>query len=225
MEHSNAETLKPSFKPIRSVTMGKKDKRIDDYIAKKADFAKPILKHLRSLIHKACPEVEETIKWGMPSFEYKGPYCGFAAFKEHTVLGFWKAALMKDSKILLSKQSKAAMGNLGCIKSLKDLPKDTVLLKWLKEAKKLNDEGVKMNRTVKPKHERKEYTMPAAFSKALSTSKKAKGVYDSFSPSHKREYLEWICEAKTEETRDKRIDTAIEWLSEGKSRNWKYQKK
>ncbi len=205
--------------------MGKKDKRVDAYISKKGDFAKPILKHLRSLVHKACPDVEETIKWGMPSFEYKGPYFGFAAFKEHAAAGFWKAALMKDSKVLMGKKSMAAMGNLGCIKSLKDLPKDTVLIKWLKEAMKLNEDGVKLKRSVKPKHERKEYTLPAEFKKALAASSKAKSVFEGFSPSHKREYLEWICEAKTEETREKRIDTAIEWLREGKSRHWKYQGK
>jgi uncharacterized protein YdeI (YjbR/CyaY-like superfamily) len=116
------------------------------------------------------------------------------------------------------------MGNLGCIRSLKDLPKDSIMLKWLKEAKKLNDDGVKMNRKVKPKHERKEYTMPASFKKALAADKKAKSVYDKFSPSHKREYLEWICEAKTEETRSRRIETALVWMTEGKSRNWKYMK-
>jgi uncharacterized protein YdeI (YjbR/CyaY-like superfamily) len=131
---------------------------------------------------------------------------------------------MKDSKILLGKQSKSAMGNLGCIRSLKDLPKDSVMIKWLKEAKKLNDDGVKMSRTVKPKHERKEYTMPAEFKKALASNKKAKEIYNKFSPSHKREYLEWICEAKTDETRDRRIETALVWMTEGKSRNWKYMK-
>jgi len=209
----------------RSYYMSEKDKRIDSYIAKSADFAKPVLAHLRALIHKTCPEVEETIKWGMPSFEFKGPFIGFAAFKKHCVLGFWKAALMKDSKILTGKDTKAAMGNLGKITSIEDLPRDTVLVRWIKEAMKLNDSGVKFVRATKPKHERKEYKMPAGFQKELDKNKKAKSVFEGFATSHKREYLEWICEAKTDVTRDKRIDTAIEWLSEGKSRNWKYQKK
>ncbi|MBZ0204550.1 MAG: YdeI/OmpD-associated family protein [Ignavibacteria bacterium] len=204
--------------------MGTKDKRIDAYITKSADFAKPVMEHLRKLIHKACPEVTETIKWGMPSFEYKGPFVGFAAFKKHAVLGFWKAALMKDSKVLTGKDTKGAMGNLGRIESIEDLPKDAVLLSWINEAKKLNDSGVKLIRSEKPKHERKEYKMPAYFQKELNRSKKAKATFEGFSPSHKREYLEWIVEAKTEETRNKRMATALEWLNEGKSRNWKYQK-
>lgn len=205
--------------------MSKKDKRIDAYLAKSADFAKPVLTHLRKLIHKTCPEVEETIKWGMPAFEYKGPFIGFAAFKKHCTLMFWKGALMKDSGILTGKDSKRAMGNLGRITSIEDLPHDSVLVRWIKEAMKLNDEGVKFVRSDKPKHERKEYTMPVEFQKELNRNKKAKTVFEGFSPSHKREYLEWIGEAKTEATRDKRIATAIEWLQEGKSKNWKYQKK
>lgn len=205
--------------------MSKKDKRIDAYLAKSADFAKPVLTHLRKLIHKTCPEVEETIKWGMPAFDYKGPFIGFAAFKKHCTLMFWKGALMKDSGILTGKDSKAAMGNLGRITSIEDLPKDAVLVRWIKEAMKLNDEGVKFVRSEKPKHARKEYEMPAEFLKELNKNKKAKSVFEGFAPSHKREYLEWICEAKTDVTRDRRIETAIEWLQEGKSRNWKYQKK
>jgi uncharacterized protein YdeI (YjbR/CyaY-like superfamily) len=205
--------------------MGTKDKRVDAYIAKSADFAKPIMTHLRELIHKACPEVTETIKWGMPSFEYKGPFIGFAAFKKHAVLGFWKAAIMKDSKVLTGKDTKSAMGNLGRIESMEDLPKDATLIKWIKEAKKLNDDGIKVNRTEKPKHEKKEYKMPDYFAKVLSKNKKAKETFENFSPSHKREYLEWIIEAKSEETRNKRMATALEWLTERKHRNWKYERK
>lgn len=205
--------------------MGTKDKRIDAYIKKSQDFAKPIMEHLRKLIHKTCPDVTETIKWGMPAFDYKGPFIGFAAFKQHAVLNFWKAALMKDAKLLTGKDSKSAMGNLGRIESIKDLPKDSVLTKWIKDAMMLNESGVKFNPSAKPKHERKEYTMHPDLAKALNKNKTAKKAFDGFPPSHKREYLEWIGEAKTDDTRNKRIDTAIEWMSEGKSRNWKYQKK
>lgn len=204
--------------------MPKKDKRIDAYISGRADFSKPILKHLRKLIHKGCPEAEETIKWGMPGFDYKGPFINFAAFKEHAVFGFWKAAIMKDKDILLNDETKEAMGNLGKIKSMKDLPKDKVILGWIKEAKKLNDEGIKVPKD-KPKHPKKEIPMPADFKKTIAANKKAKEVYDKFSPSHKREYLEWITEAKTEKTRQLRIETTIEWLKEGKPRNWKYMKR
>lgn len=205
--------------------MGAKDKRIDAYIAKSQDFAKPIMEHIRKLIHKNCPYVTETLKWGMPAFEYKGPFMGFAAFKEHFALFFWKSAIMKDSNVLMGANSKGAMGNIGRIESIEDLPKDAVLARWIKEAKKLNDDGIKINKKEKPKHERKEYKMPAYFQKELNSNKKAKQVFEKFPPSHKREYLEWIIEAKTEVTRNKRMATAIEWLTEGKSRNWKYQRK
>jgi len=205
--------------------MGARDIRINAYIAKSQDFAKPILQHLRKLIHKTCPEVRETLKWGMPAFDYNGPFMNFAAFKKHTVLGFWKGALMKDSKVLMGENTKGAMGNLGRIESIEDMPKDALLVKWIKEAMKLNDAGIKLGRSEKPKHERKEYKMPAYFQKELKKNEKAKQVFEGFPSSHKREYLEWIIEAKTEETRNKRLAKAIEWLGEGKSRNWKYQKK
>jgi uncharacterized protein YdeI (YjbR/CyaY-like superfamily) len=206
--------------------MGKKDKRIDIYISSAQPFAKPILKHFREIIHKACPDVEETMKWSFPHFDYKGSMmCSMAAFKQHMAFGFWKGAIMKDKATLLGKQSKEAMGNLGRITSIKDLPKDNIITGWIKEAMKLNDAGIKLSKTIKPKHERKEYKMPDYFAKALSKNKKAKDTFENFSPSHKREYLEWIVEAKTEDTRNKRISTALEWLSEGKIRNWKYIKK
>ncbi|MCC6865799.1 MAG: YdeI/OmpD-associated family protein [Ignavibacteria bacterium] len=204
--------------------MQNKDKRIDSYIAKSNDFAKPILTHLRELIHKTCPEVNETIKWGMPSFEYKGPFIGFAAFKKHAVLGFWKSSLMKDHKILMGEDKKGSMGNLGRLETIEDLPKDTQLIKWIKEAMKLNENGVKFNRSEKPKHTRKVYKLHPDFRNALNKNKSALKKYKAFPPSHKREYLEWIGEAKTEETRTRRIKTAIEWIKEGKSRNWKYKK-
>lgn len=205
--------------------MGTRHNGVDAYIAKSAEFAKPILEHLRELIHKTVPEVEEKIKWGMPSFEYKGPFIGTAAFKKHFALMFWKASIMKDADVLTGKNAKGSMGHLGRIESIKDLPKTATLVKWFKEAKKLNDDGVKFKRTEKPKHERKEYTMPDSFAKILAKNKKAKATFEAFSPSHKREYLEWIVEAKTEETRNKRMATAVEWLSEGKARHWKYMKK
>lgn len=203
--------------------MGKPDKRIDEYIAKIPGFAKPVLRHLRKQIHKTCPGVEENIKWGAPSFEYKGMLCGFAAFKNHAAFWFWKAALMKDHSVLLGRESKTAMGNLGKITSVKDLPIDSQLNKWIKEAKKLNDDGVKLDKKINPKHSKKEYKIPLYFKKELDKNKAAKNTYDNFSPSHKREYLEWITEAKTGETRMRRMKTAIEWLNEGKSRNWKYK--
>ena len=203
-----------------------KDKRIEAYIEKAQPFAKPILKHLRELVHKACPEVEETIKWGMPSFDYKGPFCHMASFKQHCVFGFWKAKLIKDPDGYLGEnrsQGGEAMGNLGRITSLKDLPPDKVMINFIKQAKKLNDDGVKL--PANPAKEKKELEIPDYFINVLKKNKKAFETFNNFSYSHKKEYLEWITEAKTEATREKRMTTAIEWMTEGKSRNWKYQKK
>jgi len=203
--------------------MGKKDKRVDDYIAKSADFAKPILKHLRSLVHTACPDVEETMKWSFPNFDYKGGFCSMAGFKEHCSFGFWKAALMTDANKMKDNQ-KNAMGHLGRIRSLSDLPPDKILISYIKEAAKLNDDGIKLPPR-KESTEIKEVVVPEYFSSALQKNKKAMKVFDAFSPSHKREYLQWITEAKTEETKDKRMTTALEWIAEGKGRNWKYERK
>jgi len=204
----------------------KKDSRIDAYIAKAQPFAQPILKHLRELIHKGNPNVEEKIKWGMPSFDYKGPFCSMAAFKQHAVFGFWKSKLLKDEKKYLGDRFNAggeAMGNLGRITSLKDLPPDKAIIDFVKQATKLNDEGVKL--PVAPKKEKEKLVVPAYFLKEIKKNKKAFSFYEEFSPSKKREYVEWITGAKTEETRDKRMATSIEWIGEGKSLNWKYETK
>ena len=206
--------------------MGKKDIRIDDYIDQAQEFAQPVLIHLRQLVHKACPDVQETIKWGMPSFDYKGPYCGMAAFKQHAVFGFWKAKLINDPEGYLKDRAAdggEAMYQMGRITSLNDLPPDKVILDFLAQAKKLNDEGIKL--PAEPKKKKTELVMPEELVTALKKNKKALATYEAFSPSHKREYLEWIQEAKTEATRQKRISTAIEWMTEGKNKNWKYERK
>jgi len=205
--------------------MGKKDKRVDDYIAGSAEFARPILKKIREIVHKGCPEVVETIKWGMPSFEYKGPFCGMAAFKKHAVFGFWKSKLLNDPKNYLGENKAhggAAMGNLGCLTTLKDLPPDKVFLDFLKQAKKLNDEGIKIPK--KTPVQKEKLVIPPYFIHALKKNKKAFTTFSKFSPSHKKEYVEWITDAKTEDTRERRLRTAIEWMEEGKIRNWKYVK-
>lgn len=204
--------------------MAKKEKAIDAYIAKSADFAKPILTHLRKLVHKACPVVEEKMKWSFPHFNYKGEMmCNMAAFKHHASFGFWKAALMKDPILIETANKETAMGHLGRLTSVKDLPPDKKMIAWIKEAMKLNDEGKKV---LKPKAaEKKELVVPYYFTKALTKNKKARQVFENFAYSHRKEYLEWITEAKTEETRDRRIATALEWMAEGKGRNWKYERK
>lgn len=196
------------------------DPRIDAYIEKSADFAQPVLKHLRKLVHKACPNIEEKVKWGMPSFEYKGILCGFASFKNHCTFGFWKQSLMESDAF---PENKNAMGSFGRITSLKDLPADKVMIGLIHQAVELNEKGVKVPK--KPAAPKKELVVPEDLTKALAKNKKAKEQFENFSYSHKKEYIEWITEAKTEPTRDKRIATTIEWLTEGKHRNWKYERR
>jgi uncharacterized protein YdeI (YjbR/CyaY-like superfamily) len=200
------------------------DTRIDAYIEKKADFAKPILKHIRELVHKACPGVQETIKWGMPYFDYEGSVlCAMAAFKEHCTFLFWKASLMKDPEKIFQITEREAMGHFGRITSLKDLPSDKILIAYIKEAAKLNEEDIKLPPRKKPVLS-KEPETPNYFSAALKKNKKARVVFDNFPHGKKKEYIEWLTEAKTEATRNKRLETAVEWIAEGKSRNWKYEK-
>jgi len=194
------------------------DPRVDAYIDKSADFAKPILTHVRQLIHEVCPDVKETLKWSMPAFEYKGILCGMAAFKEHATFGFWKHSLMG----LGDRAEATAMGSFGKLQSLKDLPSDAKVKKLIKEAMRLNDEGIKIEKKV-PK-EKKELVVPAILLEALAKNAKASETFDRLSYSHKKEYVEWITEAKTDATRDKRLATTIEWLTEGKARNWKYER-
>jgi uncharacterized protein YdeI (YjbR/CyaY-like superfamily) len=198
--------------------MGKTDPRIDQYIAKSADFAKPILTHIRRVVHDACPDVVETMKWSSPHFDYKGMMCGMAAFREHCAFGFWKAALVLDNPA-----ADEGMGSFGKLTSIKDLPAEKKLAAYIKKAAKLNDDGVKVaRRAAAPK---KPIKMPADFAAVLKKNKPALRTFDAFSPSHQREYLEWITEAKTDATRHKRMATAADWLAEGKPRNWKYMPK
>ncbi len=201
------------------------DPRIDEYISKAEDFAKPILNHLRAVIHTACPGVKETMKWSFPHFEYAGGIlCSMAAFKQHCAFGFWLGSKMKDPEKLLAKVGeRSAMGHFGKIKNLGDLPSDEVLIKYIKEAMALNAEGVKISKKVKDAIQ-KEMEVPSYFLDALKQNSAALSAFEKFSPSHKKEYVEWINEAKTEVTRDKRIATALEWIGEGKSRHWKYNK-
>jgi uncharacterized protein YdeI (YjbR/CyaY-like superfamily) len=204
--------------------MEKYDKRIDAYIAKAADFAQPILKHIRKLAHLAYPEINETIKWGFPHFDHKGTVCSMAAFKNHCAFGFWKGTLLNDPNSLLSKNKEAAMGQMGRITSISDLPDDDTLIEYIRNAVKLNEEGIKLP-SKKPVAPKTETAIPDYFAEALNKHPDAKDNFERFSYSHRKEYIQWIAEAKTEETRNKRMITAIEWLSEGKSRNWKYERK
>lgn len=195
-----------------------KNPAVDAYIARSADFARPILTRIRSLMHKACPKVEETIKWGVPHFECQGVIGGMAAFKQHAAFGFWKQRLMKDPAGFFSK-GESGMGGRK-VRSLADLPSDAMLVRYIKEAVALNANGVKTARPIKKKPPLK---VPPYLAAELKKNAKARATFEAFAPSHQREYVEWLVEARQEETRARRLASTIEWLAEGKQRNWKYQ--
>lgn len=196
----------------------KPDPRIDAYIAEAAPFAQPILRHLRGLVHRACPEATETIKWGMPFFEHHGLLCCIAAFKAHSAFAFHHQGMDR----LLAREgtgAEGAMGNLGRIAALTDLPSEATLVRYLKHAAQLNASGAP-RRPVKKA--RPALPAPADLAAALQKNAPARATWTKLAPSHRRDYVEWITEAKRPETRAKRLATALEWLAEGKSRNWKY---
>lgn len=201
--------------------MGTRDPRVDAYVAKSADFARPILEHLRGAVHEGCPDVEEAMKWSFPHFVYRGMLCSMASFKEHCAFGFWKGALVLEQ----DGRSAEAMGQFGRITKLADLPPRKVLVAYVKKAARLNDEGVKAPRPARPKRPASGIRVPADFAAALKKNKRAFSTFNAFSPSHKREYLTWVTEARGEDTRQRRLETAIAWMSEGKTRNWKYERK
>ena len=196
------------------------DPRVDAYIAKARPFAQPILRRMRELVHKGCPACVETIKWGFPNFDHHGGLCSMAAFKAHCVFGFWKAELLSDAERSLEVADRTAMGHLGRITSIADLPSARAFLSLVRQAARLNEAGVKVPRDLTRKPPLR---VPAFFRKAIGTDAKALATFQSLAPSHKREYVEWVNEAKTEATRSRRLAATIEWLAAGKQRNWKYQ--
>ena len=189
--------------------MGKKDPRVDAYIAEAPDFAKPILARIRAKVHEAVPDVVETIKWSVPAFDYQGPMAGVAAFKAHIRFGFWRGGTVGGK----------AIPSMERIESIKDLPSDRELIRTIKRAAQMNESGVKMARPTTPKPPVK---VPSYVLEAIRTNKKALAAFEAFSHSHKREYVEWITDARAEATRQRRLETAVQWIAEGKSRNWKY---
>jgi uncharacterized protein YdeI (YjbR/CyaY-like superfamily) len=212
---------------INSKVNQKLNPKVDAYIAKAQPFAQPILAHLRKLVHKGCPGVEETIKWSRPFFEYRGAILGnMSGFKQHCSFGFWGeeiGAVLRKAKAVQD----GAMGSLGRIARVEDLPGDAQMLEWIRQAAGFVDSGeytspiAARQRVVKPP--KTELATPAELAAALKKNKKASAAFAAFSPSCRREYIEWIAEAKRPETRDKRVETAMEWIAEGKQRNWKYQ--
>jgi uncharacterized protein YdeI (YjbR/CyaY-like superfamily) len=200
--------------------MGTRDPRIDTYIAKAGAFAQPILHYLREIVHESCPDVEETMKWSFPHFTYHGILCSMASFKEHCAFGFWNGSLIVGTA---PEPVEPAMGQFGRITAIADLPSKKTITGYVKQAMKLNEAGIKPPARSKPVR-KKNLPVPDELTRALRRNRKARETYEGFSPSRRREYLEWISEAKGEDTRKLRLDTAIAWMAEGKPRFWKYIK-
>ena len=204
--------------------MGRRIAAVDAYIARQRPFAIPILERLRDLVHEFCPEAEEVIKWGMPHFEYKGPFAGMAAFKAHATFGFWKDSLLRRGGRPLGRSREKAMGSFGRLASVDDLPTKREMGALVRRAMKLNDERVKLPQRSGP---RKPVVVrpPAWFLAAVRANRKALATWQALPPGHRRQYLEWVREAKTEPTRQRRMATTVEWLAAGRRLDWKYEKR
>lgn len=197
---------------------------VDAYSEDAQAFARPIMTHLRGLIRSACPEVVEVMKWGIPHFDYRGEMmCIFAAYKSHCSFSFWKDSLMADARLRANADLPAAKRFMGKLTSLADLPADDQLIAWIQEAMSLNERGVKLAPR-KPSTASKTIDVPPAFAERLATHPSIKAIFESKSASFQKEYNVWIGEAKTDATRDKRIDEALAWIGEGRGRFWKYAK-
>lgn len=197
--------------------------KVNEYIAKSADFAKPVLEYLREVIHETCPDVEEIIKWGYPHFDYKGDMmCILGSFKNHCSFSLYKAPLMTDPKIADSVKAGKKMGYMDKVKSMSDLPSRETLVAYIKEAMTLNENGIRKEKVKSDAP--KIIEAPDYFLEKLAADPKAKEIFESKSASFRKEYIIWITDAKTEATRDKRIEQSLEWIAEGKSRFWQYAK-
>lgn len=199
--------------------MPKIDPRIDAYLAKAPPFARPILVRLREVVHEACPDVVETMKWSRPAFDYHGLLCNMSAFKAHCAFGFWKHELVVPA----AARKGAAAGQLGRLTSVDELPTRRVLAGWIRTAMKLNRDGVPAPHVSRRKS-RPELPVPEDLRAALARVRRARAAFEAFTPGRRREYIEWITEAKTAVTRERRLEQALEWIAEGKHRNWKYEK-
>lgn len=196
-----------------------KDPRIDAYIAGAAPFARPILKRLRKCVHSGCPSAVETLKWGHPSFTLDGRILAFmAAFKAHAAFGFWNHEGLKDHGLKTADEK--TFGQLGKLKGPDDLPTDATLVRLVKAAVAMHAAG--LGKRPKPQPKPRKLDVPPDLLAALRKNKKALATFEAFAPSHKRDYVEWITSAKRDETRARRLATAIEWMAEGKKHNWKY---
>ncbi len=210
--------------------MGKRDARVDAYLATSAEFAQPILRHLRAVVHEACPDVEEAMKWSFPHFLYRGMLCSMAAFKAHCAFTFWKGDIVLGRE---GHPAQPAMGQFGRITRVADLPPQRVLAGYVRKAMRLNEEGAKpqwlLARNAKRAAKARSGATPPArapadLAAALRANAKARAAFAGFPPSHRREYVEWITGAKRAETRARRLATAVRWIAQGKSLRWKYER-
>jgi uncharacterized protein YdeI (YjbR/CyaY-like superfamily) len=201
--------------------VGRRDARFDTALGKAAPFARPILTRLRAAVHAGCPGVVETMKWSHPSFEHHGLLCGMAAFKAHCSFGFWKHALLVERA---GSTGAAQLERLGRLTDVSELPSQAVLVRLVKLAAQLNEQGVEQAKAPRgaPKPPAR---VPADLARALGARPRARAAFEAFSPSHQCEYIEWLTEAKQPATRERRLATALEWIAEGKPRNWKYQRR
>lgn len=203
--------------------MHRANPKIDEYIGSAPAFAQPVAAHLRFLLHTACPRVVETIKWGIPHFDCHGEMmCVFAAATRHCSFTFLKQEIMSDPRLRANPGLPAQKRFLGKLTSLSDLPQDPELVAFIKEAMVLNEQGVKL-----PERESKgskEVAVPEEFARRLNADSAARDVFEAKPQSFRKEYLLWIADAKTDTTRQKRIDTSLEWIAAGKGRFWQYAK-
>ena len=192
------------------------DPRVDAYIARQAEFARPILTELRRRLHAACPDLNETLRWSMPSFDHKGKIVAqMAAFKAHATFGFWQREGTPTEK------QHEAMGQLGRLVSVDELPDEATFAGWVRAAvERIEDPVAPKRPRAAPKGEAE---VPPELAEALADDDRAAATFNGFPPSCRREYCEWIAEAKRAETRARRVAEAIGWLREGKRRNWKYE--
>lgn len=200
------------------------DPRIDSYIEKSAEFAKPILRHIRNFVHEVCPDLTETIKWGMPHFDFNGPFCFMASFKEHCAFGLAKGKALNDTQGILELANKSAMGSLGRIRSLEDLPNQNILRNYLLLAMEINLKP-KEKTEKKEKKVVEQLPIPDYFLAEMEKYPDVKSNFEKFRNSHKNEYILWLEDAKTEATRQRRLIQTLEWIAEGKNMNWRYEKK
>lgn len=204
--------------------MGARDPRVDAYIAKSAPFARPILRHLRAVVHAGCPTVVEAIKWGMPAFEHGGILCGMGAFQSHCTFWFWKGALIVKGD--RAKQAEA-MGQFGRVTRVADLPPKRVLVGYVKQAAKRRESGERGPERSKSAGPKRSPRTPADLAAALRLPRHARAAatWAAFAPGHRREYVEWIVEAKRPGTRARRLATTLDWLAKGRPQRWRYERK